>query len=74
MAKVYINIKENGKVETLDEFETYKEAKKCWKNIDWLIVIIMVLILVLDAQKIGKRDKNMTERKLINQTKKLVDD
>lgn len=34
----------------------------------------MVLILVLDAQKNGKRDKNMTERKLINQTKKLVDD
>ena len=28
MTKVYINIKEGGKVETLDEFESYKEAKK----------------------------------------------
>jgi len=25
---VYINIKEHGAVETLDSFETYKEAKK----------------------------------------------
>jgi len=24
----YINIKENGQTETLDEFETYSEAKK----------------------------------------------
>ena len=24
----YLNIKENGKVETLDSFDTYKEAKK----------------------------------------------
>ena len=32
MAKVYINIKENGKVETLDEFETYKEAKEMLKE------------------------------------------
>ena len=28
MTKVYINMKEGGKVETLDEFESYKEAKK----------------------------------------------
>lgn len=30
---VYINIKESGEVETIDEFETYKEAKRCWKSI-----------------------------------------
>ena len=29
---MYINIKEDGKVETLDEFETYKEAIKMLKE------------------------------------------
>ena len=29
---LYINIKENGKVETLDCFETYKEAKEMLKE------------------------------------------
>ena len=28
----YINIKENNKVETLDQFETYKEAKEMLKE------------------------------------------
>jgi len=29
---VYINIKEDNKVETLDEFTTYKEARKMLKE------------------------------------------
>ena len=29
---IYINIRENGKVETLDQFETYKEAKLMLKE------------------------------------------
>ena len=29
---IYINIKENGKVETLDQFETYREAKAMLKE------------------------------------------
>ena len=29
---LYINIKENGKVETLDCFETYKEAREMLKE------------------------------------------
>ena len=29
---LYINIKENGKVETLDCFETYEEAKEMLKE------------------------------------------
>lgn len=29
---IYLNIKESGRVETLDEFETYKEAKKMLKE------------------------------------------
>lgn len=29
---VYINIKEAGQVETLDEFETYKEAREMLKE------------------------------------------
>ena len=29
---IYINIRENGKVETLDQFETYTEAKAMLKE------------------------------------------
>lgn len=29
---MYINIKENGKVETIDEFESYKECKEMLKE------------------------------------------
>lgn len=29
---IYINIKENGKVETLDQFETHREAKAMLKE------------------------------------------
>ena len=29
---IYINIKDNNEVETLDEFETYKEAKEMLKE------------------------------------------
>ena len=29
---IYINIKDNGKVETIDEFETHREAKAMLKE------------------------------------------